>query len=96
MMQNYKDPQDKVHYLDDDTNMHMLPDGCVPITVEEVEAIRLTTVVPSTPQQLREADYPPLGDVIDALCKYIETGDKTEFDIIQGSRNAVKERYPKV
>ena len=50
---NYKDLQNKLHYLNDDSFAHLLPAGCVPITDEE--AVILTAPPPLTPEQLLKA-----------------------------------------
>lgn len=42
----------------------------------------------------RSLEYPPLGDVIDALFKK-EAGDATEWNAIAESRTATKNKYPK-
>lgn len=48
-MPNYKDTQNKLHFLDDESFAHLLPAGCVQITDEEAEALR-PVPVPSVPQ----------------------------------------------
>jgi hypothetical protein len=49
-MPNYKDPQNRVHYLDDAAFAHLLPSGCVQIT--DAEAADLTK---PTPEQIAAA-----------------------------------------
>lgn len=44
---------------------------------------------------LRGRDFPPVGDMIDVIAEYIETGDRTEFDVLQVKRNVIKGKYPK-
>jgi len=39
-MQHYKAPDETLHFLDDDSFVHLLPAGSVPITDEEAEALR--------------------------------------------------------
>ncbi|MCK5546855.1 MAG: hypothetical protein KAI27_05740 [Rhodospirillaceae bacterium] len=49
---------------------------------------------PPTYKQLREAEYPAMGDMIDAMAKALE-GDASEFDQLQVTRTAIKSKYPK-
>lgn len=39
-MPHYKDPENKLHFIDDESFAHLLPPGCVKITDEEAEALR--------------------------------------------------------
>lgn len=48
-MPHYKDPQNNVHHLDDESFAHLLPAGCVQITDEEAESLR-PVPAPSVPQ----------------------------------------------
>jgi hypothetical protein len=86
---HYKAPDNSIHFLDDDSFVHLLPAGSVQITDEEAEALR-----PKPPEQTyaqkRAAEYPPIGDQLDALWK---GGDAAEemLAIVQ----AVKSKYPK-
>jgi len=50
MAQNYKDPQNKIHVLDDVAFEYLLPAGCVRITQVEADAI---INPPSTAAQLQ-------------------------------------------
>jgi hypothetical protein len=50
--------------------------------------------VPNGYKELRAAEYPALGDMIDALVK-AEQGDKAELDALISARAAVKAKYPK-
>lgn len=49
---------------------------------------------PPTYKQLRQAEYPPMGDMIDAMAKALE-GDGAEFSALQVTRTAIKAKYPK-
>lgn len=49
-MQYYKDTDSKVHFLDDASFSHLLPNGCIEIT--EAEAIELQKPPPETPEQV--------------------------------------------
>lgn len=57
-MPKYKDPQNNVHHLDDESFAHLLPAGCVQITDEEADALRpvpsLSPIIVS-PRQIRQA-----------------------------------------
>ena len=57
-------------------------------------------VPPAIPVEvLRQAEYPPIGDVIDELLKVMETGGMipagSGLEVIQQKRNAVKAKHPK-
>ena len=43
----------------------------------------------------RQSEMPEVADVLDAICKYIETGDRSEFDGLQVIRNAAKTKHKK-
>jgi hypothetical protein len=45
-MPNYKDPKNKLHWLDDEAHEYLLPAGSVKITDAEAEEIRASEVVP--------------------------------------------------
>lgn len=49
-MPNYKDTDNKVHFLDDAAFAHLLPDGCVPITDEEALSLapQPVSIVPTS------------------------------------------------
>lgn len=50
-MPNYKDQNNQIHFLDDATYAHLLPQGCVEITEAEAEVIRQASIpVPVIPQ----------------------------------------------
>ena len=42
----------------------------------------------------RAAEYPALGDMIDAFCK-AKAGDETELMALMAERDAIKAKYPK-
>ena len=44
--------------------------------------------------EMREAEYPSLGDMIDAFCK-AKVGDDTELMALMAKRDEVKAKYPK-
>lgn len=45
-MPHYKDTNNGLHFLDDTGFEYMLPEGCVQITDEEAEAIRVANMPP--------------------------------------------------
>mgnify|MGYP003666467305 CR=1 FL=1 len=49
----YKAPDNSLHFLDDDSVVHLLPAGSVAITDEEVEAIRIANTPAPTPPPLK-------------------------------------------
>lgn len=87
---NYKAPDNSVHYLDDDSFVHLLPAGSVQITDAEAESLR---PVPSAPtySELRVAEYPPITDYLDGIVK----GDQVQIDAYIAACLAVKAKYPK-
>jgi hypothetical protein len=51
---HYKAPDNSLHFLDDDSFVHLLPAGSVPITDEEAEAIRVANTPVITPTPLEQ------------------------------------------
>ena len=88
---NYKDLENNLHFLDNTEFEHLLPAGCVQITDEEAETIRLSKVVPPTYSELRAAEYPSFAD----------QADMQYWDKVNGTNNwetaiaAIKAKYPK-
>jgi hypothetical protein len=85
-MPHYKDLNDRLHFLDDASFAHYLPEGCVEITEEEAEAMR--PVYTPTYAEKRAAEYPSFADQFDLL---YHGGIEAWKDVIQ----AVKDKYPK-
>jgi hypothetical protein len=83
----YKDLNDKLHFIDDASFAHYLPEGCVEITDEEADAL---TPKPSY-QVLRSAEYPDFRDYLDGIVK----GDQDQIDTYIAACLAVKAKYPK-
>jgi hypothetical protein len=86
----YKAPDDSLHFLDDDSFAHLLPEGSVQITDEEAEALRPKPTEP-TYADLRRAEYPSFLDLIDGLVK----GDSAQVQAYKDACLAVKAKYPK-
>ena len=88
---NYKDLENNLHFLDSAEFEHLLPAGCVQITDEEAETIRLSKVVPLTYSELRAAEYPSFAD----------QADMQYWDKVNGTNNwetaigTIKTKYPK-
>lgn len=68
-MSYFKDTQNKLHFLDDDSFTHLLPLGSIAITVEEAEQIRLSSIPQPTLTELSENVRVSLQDSIDAKAK---------------------------
>jgi hypothetical protein len=67
-----------------------VPEGAIQITQEEAEAIIASNVVPLTYAQKRVAEYPAIGDQLDALWK----GGDAQTEML-AKVMAVKAKYPK-
>jgi hypothetical protein len=85
---NYKDLENNLHFLDSTEFEHLLPVGCVQITDDEAETIRLSKVVPPTYSELRAAAYPPIVDQLDTI---FHGG----LDAWKAEIQATKNKYPK-
>ena len=46
-------------------------------------------------REKREAEYPTIGDMIDAFCK-AKSGDESELNLLLEKRQEIKNKYPKV
>jgi hypothetical protein len=89
-MPHYKDTENKLHFLDDDSFVHLLPSGSVAITDAEAEALR--PVYTLTYADKRASEYPPITDYLDGVVK----GDQAQIDKYIADCQAVKAKYPKV
>lgn len=87
---HYKAPNNSLHFLDDDSFAHLLPEGSIAITDAEAEALR-PTPPELTYAQKRVAEYPPMADYIDGIVK----GDQAQVDAYVAACLAVKAKYPK-
>ena len=86
---HYKAPDNSLHFLDSVDYEYLLPAGSVQITDEEAEALR--PVYTPTYAEKRVAEYPPIGDQLDALWK----GGDAAAEML-AKVQAVKSKYPKV
>lgn len=84
---HYKAPDNTLHYLDDDSFVHLLPAGSVQITDAEAESLRPKPPAP-TYKELRAAEYPSFAEQFDLL---YHGGMDAWKAVIQ----AVKDKYPK-
>jgi hypothetical protein len=87
---NYKAPNNSLHFLDDDSFVHLLPAGSVQITDAEADALR-PVAAELTYAQKRAAEYPPIADYLDGVVK----GDQAQIDTYIADCQAVKAKYPK-
>ena len=55
-MPNYKDINNNLHFLDDASFAHLLPTGCIAITAEEAESIRISQLPVIDPNEVAVAD----------------------------------------
>ena len=55
-MPNYKDTNNNLHFLDDASFAHLLPTGCISITAEEAESIRISQLPVVDPNEVAVAD----------------------------------------
>ncbi len=90
-MPHYKDIENKLHFLDDDSFAHLLPTGSVPISDAEAEALRPKPAEPTYAEK-RAAEYPPITDYLDGVVK----GNQLQIDKYIADCLAVKVKYPKV
>jgi len=94
-MPHYKDPQNKLHWLDSSEYDYLLPAGCVQITDAEAESIRAAEAAAAeaarTYAEKRAAEYPPVVDYMDGLVK----NDQAQMDAYVAACLAVKAKYPK-
>jgi hypothetical protein len=88
-MPHYKDTDNKLHWLDDAAHEYLLPAGSMQITDEEAESLRPQPSAP-TYRELRAAEYPPIGDQLDALWKGGVAAEEMLATVM-----AVKAKYPK-
>ena len=87
---HYKDTNNKLHWLDSASDVHLLPAGSVQITDAEAEALRPVPPAP-TYQELRRAAYPPASDYLDGVVK----GNQAQIDKYIADCLAIKAKYPK-
>lgn len=76
---HYKAPDNSVHFLDDDSFAHLLPEGSIAITDEEAEALR---PVPQPDPKAEAQTY--LNQTDWYVVRFAETGTPIPDDIRQG------------
>tara|TARA_Y100000593_G_scaffold11930_1_gene21727 strand:- start:22 stop:291 length:270 start_codon:yes stop_codon:yes gene_type:complete len=88
-MKHYKDSSNNIYaYESDGSQDHLIPDNYIAITDEEADAIRLYV---KTYADLREEEYPSIGDQLDMIYKDMKNNTTTHADAVE----AVKTKYPK-
>lgn len=91
-MPHYKDPGNRLHWLDSKEHENYLPVGCVEITDVEADAIRAEQAQAAeaalTYAQQRAAEYPSIPDQLDTLYH-------GGYDAWKATIQAVKDKYPK-
>jgi len=70
-----------------------VPDGWHVMTKKELKAEHEAELLTSYAES-RQNEYPPIGDMIDAICKALD-GDITEFNTLNTKRKEIKIKYPK-
>jgi len=92
---HYKAPDNSVHFLDDDSFIHLLPAGSVSISDAEANTIRAAIQAAAqaarTYAEKRAAEYPPYTDYLDGVVK----GDQSQIAKYISDCQAVKAKYPK-
>ena len=84
---HYKAPDNSLHFLDDDSFVHLLPVGSFQITDEEAESLRPKPPEPTYADK-RRAEYPSFADQFDLLYH-------GGMDAWKAAIQAVKDKYPK-
>ncbi len=82
------------YFINDKTKMIYTGDlqqGDRPATPEEITELLRDK---RTYTQKRLAEYPSVGDMIDAFCK-AKAGDETELNALMLHRQEIKQKYPK-
>lgn len=91
-MPYYKYKQNQIYFLDSKDDEHFLPSGCISITDQEAEDIRISMIIPPTYTELRAAKYPSIQDQLDMQFHDKINGTNIWQDTIQ----AIKDSIPKV
>ena len=94
-MKHYLSPEGKLHaYEPDGSQDAFIPEDFIPITNEEAEEHRRQQVQERfnalTYAEKRQAEYPSIGDQLDALWK-----GGAEAEAMRAQVMAVKAKYPK-
>jgi hypothetical protein len=94
-MPHFKDPENKLYWLDDHDDPAVWLPQCTLITEAEAQAIKgaeqaaIQSAV--TYAQKRAAEYPPITDYLDGIVK----GDQVQINKYIADCLAVKAKYPK-
>jgi hypothetical protein len=84
-MPNYKDLQNKIHWLDSAAHAHMLPAGCVACSDAEADALRAPTLEQVAVQAAEQIRLQSLADAklaaqADATVRYLRDHTVAEVD----------------
>jgi hypothetical protein len=95
-MQHYKDNKGNVHFLDDNKFAHLLPEGSVPITDKEAEALRPQPPEPDY-RALRAQAYRNESDPLrnEADFDSLISGTEPDYSAWIAKVQEIKLRYPK-
>lgn len=93
-MPHFKNIKNELFWLDEGDDPAVWLPNCTPITDEEANAIRAVKTQADfdalTYAEKRAAEYPPIGDQLDALWK-----GGAEAEAMLAKVQAVKAKYPK-
>ena len=73
-MQNYKDANNKIHFLESAEFAHLLPAGCVPITEAEAEAIRTANIPVPTITQSKDSALTRINSAFESAAAALTAG----------------------
>lgn len=87
-MPYYKDPRNKVHYIDDDVFSHLLPDGSVQISDEEAESLN-PTPIPANPRisEIKAA----LAEIDAKSIRPIREGDTSRLAALEAQAETLRQ-----
>lgn len=88
-MQTYKDLQNKIHIIDE-AFAHLLPAGCIAISNEEAEAIRLAENPPPSAASIKAANAKKVDADADAIYAAAIGNRATEYSEAEAQATAFK------
>lgn len=93
-MPNYKDSNNKLHFLDSAEYEYKLPAGCVEISDAEAEAIRLAAIMPPTTAELATSARAKRDSLISAVAwRYERHARELRLNLTQTDDIAVLDNY---
>lgn len=94
-MPHYKNSNNDIFFLDNDSDRHFIPQDCVLISDDEANSILVakkeSLINSLTYAQKRAAEYPPMANYLDGIVK----GDQNQVQKYINDCLAVKAKYPK-